>query len=109
MVIEIWDLEFICNLVFEFWNLIVRELEFIIFVCVIKEINMSYIPHEFTIGSVYFPPLLIAAFLGVVLASLTAIALNRYRLSRFLFYPPLVFVALTVIYTGLIGAFIIPV
>jgi len=70
---------------------------------------MYFIPHEFTIGGVYFPPLLIAGLLGVAAASLTAIALNRYRLSRFLFYPPLVFVALAVIYTGLIGTFIIPV
>jgi hypothetical protein len=68
---------------------------------------MSYVPHEFTIGGIYFPPLLIAAFFGVVLAALTAIALNRYRLSRFFFYPPLVFVALAIIYTGLIGTFII--
>ena len=70
---------------------------------------MRYVPHEFFIGGVYFPPLLVAAFLGVVAAALTAIALNRYRLSRFFFYPPLVFLALTVIYTGLIGAFIIPI
>ena len=70
---------------------------------------MNYIPHEFTISGVYFSPLLIAAFLGVMAAALTAIALNRYRLSRFFFYPPLVFVALAVIYTGLIGTFIIPI
>jgi hypothetical protein len=70
---------------------------------------MTFIPHEFTIGEVYFPPLLIAGTIGVALAALTAIALNRYRLSRFFFYPPLVFVALAVIYTGLIGTFIIPV
>ena len=70
---------------------------------------MNYIPHEFTISGVYFSPLLIAAFLGVMAAALTAIALNRYRLSRFFFYPPLVFVALALIYTGLIGTFIIPV
>ena len=70
---------------------------------------MNYIPHEFTISGVYFSPLLIAAFLGVMAAALTAIALNRYRLSRFFFYPPLVFVALAVIYTGFIGTFIIPV
>ena len=68
---------------------------------------MSYVPHEFTIGGVYFPPLLIAGVLGVTAAALTAIALNRYRLSRFFFYPPLVFVALAVIYTGIIGTFII--
>ena len=69
---------------------------------------MKFIPHEFFIGEVYFPPLLIASFLGVVLAALTAIALNRYRLSRFFFYPPLVFIALVVIFTGLIGTILIP-
>jgi len=70
---------------------------------------MSYIPHEFTIGGVYFPPLLIAGILGVAAAAMTAMLLNRYRLSRFFFYPPLVFVALAVIYTGLIGTFLIPI
>jgi len=70
---------------------------------------MYFIPHEFTISGVYFSPLLIAAFLGVTAAALTAMLLNRYRLSRYFFYPPLVFVALAVIYTGLIGTFIIPV
>ena len=70
---------------------------------------MSYVPHEFTLGGVYFPPLLIAAFLGVLAAVLTAMLLNRYRLSRFFFYPPLVFLALAVIYTGLIGTFFIPI
>jgi hypothetical protein len=67
-----------------------------------------FIPHEFTIGEVYFPPLLIAGLLGVAAAALTALALNRYRLSRFFFYPPLVFMALAVIYAGLIGMFLIP-
>ncbi len=70
---------------------------------------MQYIPKEFAIGGVYFPPLLIAGILGVTAAALTATALNRYRLSRFFFYPPLVFVALAVIYTWLIGTFFIPI
>jgi hypothetical protein len=52
--------------------------------------------------------MLIAALLGLVLAVLTARVLNRYRISRFLFYPPLVFVALAIIYTVGIGTFIIP-
>lgn len=69
---------------------------------------MQHIPSEFAIGGVYFPPLLIAGILGVTGASLTALALNRYRLSRFFFYPPLVFLALAVIYSALIGTFIIP-
>lgn len=70
---------------------------------------MYFIPKEFTIGGVYFPPLLIAAVLGVTAAVLTVIVLNRYRLSKYFFYPPLVFLALAIIYTGLIGTFIIPV
>ncbi len=74
-----------------------------------KEATVYFIPHEFVIGGVFFPPLLIAAFLGVVAAALTAFTLNRYRLSRFFFYPPLVFLALAVIYTGLIGTFFIPI
>jgi hypothetical protein len=65
------------------------------------------IPHEFAIGEVYMPPLLVAAFLGLIAAILTARLLNRYRLTRYFFYPPLVFIALTIIYTVLIGTFII--
>ena len=68
---------------------------------------MTYIPHEFAIGGVYLPPLLVAAFLGLVAAMLTARLLNRYRLTRHFFYPPLVFIALTIIYTVFIGTFII--
>jgi hypothetical protein len=69
---------------------------------------MNLIPSEFAVGGVYFPPMLIAALLGLVLAWLTAHLLNRYRLSRFFFYPPLVLLALVAIYTVLIGTFIIP-
>ena len=70
---------------------------------------MQYIPSEFAIGGVYFPPLLIAGILGAAAAVLTALLLNRYRLSRFFYYPPLVFLALAVIYTGLLGTFVVPV
>ena len=69
---------------------------------------MNLIPKEFTIGGVYFPPLLIAATLGVLAAVVTAMLLNRYRLSRYFFYPPLVFIALAIIYTVLYGAVLIP-
>ena len=70
---------------------------------------MHFIPSEFAIGGVFFPPLLVAGILGVTAAVLTAFLLNRYRLSRFFFYPPLVFLALAVIYTSVIGTFLIPV
>ena len=45
----------------------------------------------------------------MVAATLTAFALNRYRLSRFFSYPPVIFIALAVIYTGVTGTFLIPV
>ena len=70
---------------------------------------MTPTPHEFSIGGVYMPPLLVAACCGVIAALVTARLLNRYRLSRYFFYPPLVFMVLAVIYTGLIGTFLIPV
>ena len=68
---------------------------------------MTPTPHEISLGGVYMPPLLVAAFFGVIAALVTARLLNRYRLSRYFFYPPLVFLALMVIYTLLLGEFII--
>jgi hypothetical protein len=65
------------------------------------------IPHEFALGGVYLPPLLVAALLGTLAAVVTARLLNRYRLSRYFFYPPLVFLGLMVIYTVSIGTFVI--
>ncbi len=59
---------------------------------------MPSIPSEFAIGGVYFPPLLIASFLGVLATVPTVMLLNRYRLSRFLFFPPLLI-------AGLLGFF----
>jgi hypothetical protein len=72
-----------------------------------KELLVKPMPHEFSIGEVYMPPLLVAAFLGLIAAILTSHLLNRYRLTRYFFYPPLVFIALTIIYTFFIGTFII--
>jgi len=70
---------------------------------------MNLYPHEFSIGGIYMPPLLIVTLLGTIAAVATARQLNRYRLSKYLFYPPLVFVAMIVIYTVLIGTFFIKV
>ena len=68
---------------------------------------MVKIPHEFAISGVYLPPLLIAGFLGALATVITIRLLNRYKLSRFFFYPPLVSLALMIIYTVLFGTFII--
>ena len=69
--------------------------------------KMNLYPHEIAIGGVYMPPLLIASLLGAIAAVFTARLLNRYRFSRYFFYPPLVFVAMTVIYTVLVGTFVV--
>jgi len=69
---------------------------------------MQLTPSEFDIGGVYLPPLLIAGLLGFAAAWLTAQLLNRYRLSRFFAYPPLVLLALAVIYTIAFATFVIP-
>jgi len=61
------------------------------------------VPSEFAIADVYLPPLLVAAALGLLASLATVRLLNRFRLSRYFFYPPLVFLALMAIYTVLIG------
>ncbi len=68
---------------------------------------MSLIPHEIALGEVFMPPLLVAGTLAVIATMVTVHLLNRYRLSRYFYYPPLVFVALTVIYTVVIGTVIV--
>ena len=65
-------------------------------------------PHELYIGEVFFPPMLLDAVLGLAAALLTARLLNRFRLSRYLYHPALVLIALTVIYTGLFSIFLLP-
>jgi hypothetical protein len=68
---------------------------------------MNLIPHEIALGEIFMPPLLVAGTLAVVATVMTVHLLNRYRLSRYFYYPPLVFVALTVIYTVVIGTVIV--
>ena len=69
---------------------------------------MHLIPHEIHLGEVFFPPMLLDAALGLVAASLTARLLNRFRVSRYFYHPPLVLIALAVIYTGLVSIFLVP-
>lgn len=69
---------------------------------------MTLTPSEFAIGEVYLPPMLVAGLLGFLAAMLAAHLLNRLRLSRFFYYPPLVLLALAVLFTVVIGTWIIP-
>ena len=68
---------------------------------------LTPIPHEFVIGGVYLPPLLVAAVFGAIGAVATGRLLNRYRLSKYFFYPPAVLLSLMIVYTVFIGTFII--
>jgi hypothetical protein len=68
---------------------------------------MTPVPHEFAIGGIYLPPLLVASALGVLAALMTTRLLTRYRLAHHFFYPPLVLLSLIVIYSVLIGTFIV--
>lgn len=69
---------------------------------------MNLIPREFALGGVFLPPLLVAGILALGLAWVTALILNRLRISRFFFYPPLVYVALLVLYTIFLSTFVFP-
>jgi hypothetical protein len=64
---------------------------------------------EIAIGGIYFPPVMLAMLLGILLAGITAKLLNRLNLTRFIWHPPLFFVALTVVCTRLVGLFILPI
>jgi hypothetical protein len=70
--------------------------------------TMHLIPHELRVGEVFFPPMLLDAALGLAAAAITARLSNRFRVSRYFYYPPLVLIALTVIYIGLFSIFLIP-
>lgn len=69
---------------------------------------MLPVPSEFNLFGVYLSPSLVGTFLAVILAMVTARVLNRFRLSRFLALPAIVFLAIVAIYTSLIGTFLIP-
>ena len=64
---------------------------------------------EISIGGIYFPPIMFAILLGVLFAGIIAKLLNRFNLTRFIWHPPLFFIALSVVTTWLTGIFIIPI
>ncbi|MGB2079613.1 MAG: DUF1656 domain-containing protein [Vibrio sp.] len=59
-------------------------------------------PHEFSIGDVYFSPLLFVILFAVTLTWITVIIFNRTRIARLIAYPSLTFIALTLIYAVII-------
>lgn len=65
-------------------------------------------PAEVEILDSYFPPILLAILLGILAMLLTTWWLNRRRLFRYVYFPNVVMLALTIIYTVIIGTFVIP-
>lgn len=68
----------------------------------------SHLPMEISLGGIYFPPLMFAVILGVLMAWVITRLLNRLHLARFIWHPPLFFLALAVICTAFVKHFLIP-
>lgn len=62
-------------------------------------------PHELSLGDVYFSPILPVIFFAFLAAVITVLILNRLKLSRYLFAPPYVFIAIMALYMVLIDTF----
>ena len=71
--------------------------------------DTTNIPMEISIGGIYFPPIMFAILLGVLLASVFAKLLNRFNLARFIWHPPLFFLALAVVCTRIVSILVIPI
>lgn len=62
-------------------------------------------PSELPISGVYLPPALVLALIGLVAAWIVGRFLNRTRLARYFWNPPLAFLAIWAIMTAVIGLF----
>lgn len=65
-------------------------------------------PSDIDWGGVYFPPMLVSSAFAILLSSITAMLLNKYRISRFMAYPSLVFFSFFAFYSVVIGTYLIP-
>ncbi|WP_010448959.1 DUF1656 domain-containing protein [Vibrio rotiferianus] len=64
-------------------------------------------PHELSWGDVYFSPFLLVLILAVTATWITVIIFNKTRLSRFIAFPSLTFIAIMVFYVVAIDSFYI--
>jgi len=69
---------------------------------------MLPVPHECNVLGIYFSPLVVSSFWGIMAACLAAWLLNRWRLSRCLANPALAFLSMMALFTCIIATFIIP-
>jgi hypothetical protein len=65
------------------------------------------IPSELPVGGMYLPPALLLGLLGLAAAWVVTKILNRTRLSRFFWNPPLAFLAIWALMSAVIGLFLL--
>ncbi|UJZ95329.1 DUF1656 domain-containing protein [Photobacterium damselae subsp. damselae] len=64
-------------------------------------------PHELSMGDIYYSPVLLVVVLSLLATWITVVILNKTRLSRFIAYPSLTFLAIMVFYVVVIDTFYI--
>ena len=62
-------------------------------------------PHELSAGDVYYSPMLLVIILAFIAAGVTALILNKLKLSRYIYAPSYVFIGIMVLYMVLIDAY----
>ncbi|RLA76862.1 MAG: DUF1656 domain-containing protein [Epsilonproteobacteria bacterium] len=62
-------------------------------------------PHELSMGDVYYSPILAVIVLSFLAALITAMILNKLKLSRYLYAPSYIFIAIIALCMVLIDTF----
>jgi hypothetical protein len=62
-------------------------------------------PHELSIGDVYYSPLLLVLGIAFFSSLLTVMILNKLKLTRYLYAPSYVFIAIMALYVVLIDVY----
>ncbi|MEA3456048.1 MAG: DUF1656 domain-containing protein [Campylobacterota bacterium] len=62
-------------------------------------------PHELSIGDVCYSPLILVAFLSFLAALITVTVLNKLKLTRYLYAPSYLFIAIMALYMVLIDTY----
>ncbi|MBY6199213.1 DUF1656 domain-containing protein [Vibrio hangzhouensis] len=62
-------------------------------------------PHELAWGDVYFSPLILVLVLALIATWITVAIFNKVRVSRFIAFPSLTFLAILVLYVVAIDHF----
>ena len=68
---------------------------------------MENFPHELALGDVYFSPVLVVFLLAFFAAAITAVFSNKLRLSQYILYPSLSFIAIMTLFVIVIDHFLI--